>query len=454
MFLLVSLSASGLKSTTNKETTIINDNNNEYFSVMRPTIETLSRWEEEYNNAEKAFINPDLVEEIQTTDSYSILDFLDYIPEENNQGACPNCWAWPATSALGIALNVQKGIKDRLSVQFINSCGEEYTSGMYKIECCEGGNLEMFAAFYRATDMAIPWSNTNAYWQDGGLIKCKTTCNSISKTPNYPIYDIRAKTISSRNVPEEEAIANIKNVLHQNKGVYFTVFYPDLKNLNDFRDFWRNQNEEYVYDLDYYCGHPWNEDEAAGHAMLIVGYNDDEGTNNDYWIILNSWGTNSGRPNGLLRVDMHMNYGCKYSNYYAFGTQTLDVSFDPNAEAPEPPSITGPTSGNANTEYTYTISAIDNQGDDVYLYVDWGDGSNSGWLGTYGSGDTAQTSHSWSSSGTYTVKAKAKDTNNKESLWTMLEVSMPRKRLINMPFIEFIKQFDIIYRLILQRIQA
>ena len=74
--------------------------------------------------------------------------------------------------------------------------------------------------------------------------------------------------------------------------MYFSIFYPDNTNIYDFRYFWRNENEESVYDLDYYAGHPWVDDEAVGHALLIVGYHDDENTDNsDYWIILNSWGT-------------------------------------------------------------------------------------------------------------------------------------------------------------------
>ena len=108
-----------------------------------------------YNGSEFAFIDPSLEEEIQNTESYSILDLLEYIPKERSQGRCGNCWAWPSTSVLAIALNVQKGIKDRLSVQFMNTCGEDYTSGMYKIECCGGGTLEMLADFYSNQAMEL-----------------------------------------------------------------------------------------------------------------------------------------------------------------------------------------------------------------------------------------------------------------------------------------------------------
>jgi len=89
-------------------------------------------------------------------------------------------------------------------------------------------------------------------------------------------------------------------------------------------------------------------------------------------------GTTTGRPNGLLRVDMHMNYFLKYSSQYVFGAETLNVTF--GSDAPTT-SITGSTSGKINKNYTFDISAIDPQGDDVYLYVNWGDGMNTDWVG-------------------------------------------------------------------------
>jgi hypothetical protein len=333
---------------------------------------------------------------------------------------------WPSTSVLEIALRVQEGvIENRLSVQYINTCGELYPTT--QIGCCEGGTLSMFALFYRLTGIAIPWSNENAYWQDYVLIgQCEQCeCDEIAKDPNYPISDIKSKSIQTRGVPEQTAIDNIKNILHQNRGVFFTIFYADETDLNNFRNFWRNQNEEYVYDLDYYAGHPWVEEEAVGHALLIVGYHDDENTNNtDYWILLNSWGTNSHRPNGLLRVDMHMNYSLKYtgSSQYAFGAETLNVTF---GSAAPTTSITGPTKGRINKVYTFDVSAVDPQGDDVYLYVNWGDGTNTDWFGPYDSGEVIEVSHTFTERTNYTIKAKAKDIEGHEGKEQPLKITMP-----------------------------
>ena len=61
----------------------------------------------------------------------------------------------------------------------------------------------------------------------------------------------------------------------------------------------------------------------------------------------------------------------------------------------------------------------------VYYYIDWGDGQTTVWVGPYNSGAIATVSHQWTEEGTYTVQAKAKDTQGIESGWTTLEVTMP-----------------------------
>jgi C1A family cysteine protease len=417
-------------------------------STMRVDKETLDTWIKDYNKAEETYIDPSLNQEIQTTSFYSILDHLNYIPSERSQGWCSNCWAWPATAILSIELFNQIGIFERLSVQYINSCGEEINV-FPRIKCCEGANLWMFASFYKQTKIAIPWSNTNANWQDDHA-ECITTCDSISKTPSYPIENINAETLAKHGTPTSEVIYKIKNLLHQEQGVYFTIFYPDLPVLNDFRDMWRNYDEEYIYKLDQFCGTPWNNDEAAGHAVLIVGYNDpnpDIDDDDDYWIILNSWGTTEYRPHGLFLVDMYMNYDCQYSGQYAFNVETLNVTYKKDAGAPGPPEIDGPQSGLTNTPHTYKLSAVDPQNDDVSFTVDWDDGKVEEGLGPVASGEQLMINHSWNKKGSYTIRVQAKDTHGNESYWTTLPVTMPKNKGI-MPIDLFLRKCPLLYWLV------
>jgi len=100
---------------------------------------------------------------------------------------------------------------------------------------------------------------------------------------------------------------------------------------------------------------------------------------------------------------------------YCFGSQQQNQP--PNT--PSTPS--GPSNGYTGTSYTYSTSTTDPNGNNVYFWFDWGEGSNSGWVGPYTSGATGSASHSWSSPGTYSVKVKAKDTYAAESGWSTIK---------------------------------
>ena len=85
----------------------------------------------------------------------------------------------------------------------------------------------------------------------------------------------------------------------------------------------------------------------------------------------------------------------------------------------------GPGSGYTGTIYTYSTSASDPDGDQVYYKFDWGDGYDSGWVGPYNSGETGDADNSWSSPGIYYVKAMAKDEYGATSGWsTKLSVTI------------------------------
>ena len=85
-------------------------------------------------------------------------------------------------------------------------------------------------------------------------------------------------------------------------------------------------------------------------------------------------------------------------------------------EIPVTPS--GPTEGEVGIEYDYSSNTTDPEGDNIFYLFDWGDGTNSDWLGPYNSGDPCTASNSWSNSGLYYVKVRAKDTYDRESDWS------------------------------------
>jgi hypothetical protein len=105
----------------------------------------------------------------------------------------------------------------------------------------------------------------------------------------------------------------------------------------------------------------------------------------------------------------------------------LEDLFESSNSPPHKPSRpTGPVTGKIAEECTYQSQTSDPNEDQFHILFDWGDGTNSGWLGPYSSGDTFEASHIWLTQGTYGVTVKAKDSYGLESEWSdPLPVSMP-----------------------------
>ncbi len=106
-----------------------------------------------------------------------------------------------------------------------------------------------------------------------------------------------------------------------------------------------------------------------------------------------------------------------YGYLHAFGI------LDP--ESPSTPTISGKTMGKIEKTYDYTFTSTSPIGNNIYYQIEWGDGTNTGWLGPYNSGELIIVNHSWSEKGTYIIRARAKDTDNRWGPWGNLSVTMP-----------------------------
>ena len=95
-----------------------------------------------------------------------------------------------------------------------------------------------------------------------------------------------------------------------------------------------------------------------------------------------------------------------------------------------PPSleIDGPDRGKPWVVYEYIFTVTDPDEDDFYLWVDWGDGDSTGWLGPYVPGIEIKLNNAWNETGRYTIKAKVRDYCD-ESEWAEFEVEIPRSRM-------------------------
>jgi len=107
-------------------------------------------------------------------------------------------------------------------------------------------------------------------------------------------------------------------------------------------------------------------------------------------------------------------------------SEPLTVTITDNTP-PDIPQITGPAQGKPGKPYLFNLLTNDAQAPDqnIYYFIDWGDNTTSTWLGPYVSGTEIHVTHTWAEQGTYTVKAKAKDTMDSESNWGNLSIIIP-----------------------------
>jgi outer membrane protein assembly factor BamB len=125
---------------------------------------------------------------------------------------------------------------------------------------------------------------------------------------------------------------------------------------------------------------------------------------------------------------------------YAFG--------EPNKQ-PNDPIVSGETNGKTGNEYVYTFLANDSDGYELWYFIDWGDDTDTGWIGPYSSGEEIKLKYKWSEEGNYMIKAKVRDIYNYESNWGTLEVYIPRNKPTNFNFLSwFLERFPLLERLL------
>jgi hypothetical protein len=84
---------------------------------------------------------------------------------------------------------------------------------------------------------------------------------------------------------------------------------------------------------------------------------------------------------------------------------------------PATPQITGPANGTNGHSCYYTLNCIDPDGDQIYYWIEWGDGYTNEWNGPYDSGQSVIFSHSWDTPGVYIISVQSKDDYGAESGW-------------------------------------
>jgi len=115
---------------------------------------------------------------------------------------------------------------------------------------------------------------------------------------------------------------------------------------------------------------------------------------------------------------------------------------------PTRPSIVGSQKGKPGMSYEYTFISTDEDNDEIYLTIDWGDGTIEN-TSFYPSGTELTESHAWGQEDTYVIRAKAIDSCGDESDWGQLQITIPRsKNVYNPLFISIFKPYPRLYLLL------
>jgi len=117
-------------------------------------------------------------------------------------------------------------------------------------------------------------------------------------------------------------------------------------------------------------------------------------------------------------------------------TPELDADYalvvSPVVPGPYSPEITGPAYGEIKKQYEFTIVTTDPSDEDLYYWIEWGDGTVDEWFGPYASGEIATASHAWNVNGTYFIRGRAKNAIGAEGDWSgSMEIC-----IINAPVLE------------------
>jgi len=364
---------------------------------------------------------------IKTPDEFNWKDYngKDWTTPAKNQGNCGSCWDFAATAIIESMVKIRENRPDiliDLSEQYVLSClpaaANNYGEG------CRGGTP--YHALFYIMDTSKEGNYCNGTipescfpYEQSDTTPCSDKCNDWI---DYlvPIADCGEVWVG---FDSPQARDTIKSMIYQNGPIA-----AGLDVTNDFINFGYYHHKE----TDYY---PYIEQEwqnSLNHMVVITGWKDDPlMQNGGYWICKNGWGTSWGY-NGFFNIE----YGGCFIGFYTVWVDYSIVNGRPN----QPTKPVGPNSGGIGIEFNFSSNSNDPDNEQIYYLFNWGDGSDSGWLGPYESGETVEATHSWNKIGIYNIKVIVKDIHEYQSEWSdPLSVSMPRNKVVTRPFLNFLQ---------------
>ncbi|XPS89403.1 peptidase C1A [Desulfosarcina variabilis str. Montpellier] len=243
-----------------------------------------------------------------------------------NQGNCGSCWAFATVGPLESLIQINDGITQDLSEQYLVSCNDEGWG-------CDGG---YWAHDYLQSTKVDGETEAGAVLEDHFPYEAQDiTCNP----PHDKAYRIDSWGYVCPGCTP--TIAQLKQALYEHGPLSVTVCVnADFQN----------------YSGGVFSGTSCS---TLNHGVVLVGWNDDDGC----WIMRNSWGSSWGE-NGYMRIG----YGVS-----GIGSDAVYVSYNdsPNPDPdPDPDPEPSPDPEDQEIEDGQTISDLSAEsGDWLYFFI-------------------------------------------------------------------------------------
>jgi len=178
-----------------------------------------------------------------------------------DQGQCGSCWSFSATGAIEGAVYLKLGNLTSLSEQQLMDCSHPEGD-----DSCEGGMMD--SAFQFVLDNKGICAEDD-YPYKAVDEKCKKTCTIVST-----ITDFADVASNAKNITDETALMAAVQL-----GPVSIAIQADQPIFQMYKDGVISSPS---------CGGRTADD--LDHGVLLVGYDYDNSTGLDYWLVKNSWG--------------------------------------------------------------------------------------------------------------------------------------------------------------------
>lgn len=254
--------------------------------------------------------------------------------------------------------------------------------------------------------------------------------SDVLNEPYEATGPIKARLYVSSNCPDTDFTVKLTDIYPDGRSMLITDGILRMRNRNGF-DHWEFMESGEIYEIEvdlWSSSYIWN----TGHKIRVAV------SSSNYPRFL-------ANPNTKDGIYQNTGYNVAENTLYLDSTYPSCIilpRYNDNY-APVKPTIIGPTQGEPGIEYTFKFKSTDPEGEDIYYYIDWADGTNTDWLGPFTTGTEISLNHTWSELKNYIIKAKAKDIHGDESEWAYHKLKFSRPRItINTILLRLLERFS------------